>query len=43
MVIAVALDGLTVGEYAASIGDEPNNVSHRYRRSISKLKKVYKK
>lgn len=43
MVIAIALDGLTVGEYAASIGDEPNNVSHRYRRAISKLKKVFKK
>lgn len=43
MVIAVALDGLTVGEYAASIGDEPNNVSHRYRRAISKLKKVFLK
>ncbi len=36
MVIAVALDGLTVGEYAASIGDESNNVSHRYRGAISK-------
>ena len=31
MVIAIALDGYTVGEYAAEIGDDANNVSHRYR------------
>ena len=43
MVIAIALDGYTVGEYAARIDDEPNNVSHRYRRAINKLKKVFSK
>ncbi len=43
MVIAIALDGYTVGEYAASIGDDSNNVSHRYRRAIRKLKKVFSK
>ena len=43
MVIAIALDGYTVGEYAAEIGDDANNVSHRYRRAINKLKKFLKK
>lgn len=43
MVIAIILDGLTVGEYAASIGEDANNVSHRYRRAINKLKKVFEK
>jgi DNA-directed RNA polymerase specialized sigma24 family protein len=43
MVIAIALDGYTVGEYAELIGDDSNNVSHRYRRAIKKLKKVFSK
>mgnify|MGYP000991369233 CR=1 FL=1 len=43
MVIAIALDGYTVGEYAAEIGDDANNVSHRYRRAINKFKKVFSK
>lgn len=43
MVIAIVLDGLSVGEYAESIGDDANNVSHRYRRAINKLKKFLKK
>ncbi len=43
MVIAIVLDGLTVSEYAERIDDEPNNVSHRYRRAINKLKKVFEK
>ena len=43
MVIAIVLDGLTVSEYAEKIDDEPNNVSHRYRRAINKLKKVFSK
>lgn len=43
MVIAIALDGYTVGEYAASIDEDANNVSHRYRRAINKLKKVFSK
>lgn len=42
IVIAIALDGLTVSEYAASIGEAANNVSHRYRRAIKKLQKVFK-
>ena len=43
MVIAIALDGYTIGEYAAEIGDDANNVSHRYRRAINKFKKVFSK
>lgn len=43
MVIAIVLDGLSVGEYAESIGEDANNVSHRYRRAINKLKKVFQK
>lgn len=43
MVIAIVLDGMTVGEYAEKINDTPNNVSHRYRRAINKLKKVFSK
>lgn len=43
MVIAIVLDGYTVGEYAASIGEDANNVSHRYRRAINKLKKIFSK
>lgn len=43
MVIAIVLDGLTVGEYATSLGEDANNVSHRYRRAINKLKKVFSK
>lgn len=43
MVIAIVLDGLTVGEYATSLGEDANNVSHRYRRAINKLKKVISK
>ena len=43
MVIAIALDGYTVGEYAAEIGEDANTVSHRYRRAINKLKKVFEK
>ena len=43
MVIAIALDGQTVGEYAASIEDSANNVSHRYRRALSTLKKFFQK
>lgn len=41
MIIAIVLDGYTVGEYATEIGDDANNVSHRYRRAINKLKKVF--
>ena len=43
MVIAIALKGLTVGEYAATIDEDANNVSHRYRRAIKKLQKVFQK
>lgn len=39
MLIAIILDGMMVAEYAELIGDTANNVSHRYRRAINKLKK----
>lgn len=41
MVIAIVLDGMTVAEYAEQICDTSNNVSHRYRRAINKLKKFF--
>ena len=41
MVIAIAIKGLTVAEYAEIIGDTANNVSHRYRRAIKKLKEKF--
>lgn len=43
MLIAIILDGMTVAEYAEKIGDEPNNVSHRYRRALNNLKKSFEK
>lgn len=41
MLIAIILDGMTVAEYAESIGDTANNVSHRYRRAVNNLKKSF--
>ena len=41
MVIAIALEGKTASEYAELINDDANNVSHRYRRAINKLKKIF--
>lgn len=41
MLIAIILDGMTVEEYAETIGDTANNVSHRYRRALKKLEKVF--
>lgn len=43
MLIAIILDGMTVAEYAEKIEDEPNNVSHRYRRALNNLKKSFEK
>ena len=43
MIIAVHLDGLSLIEYAAMIGDKPNNVSHRLQRAEKKLKEILKK
>ena len=43
MVIAIHLDGTKIVEYAAQIGDLPNNVSHRLRRAEKKLKEIFKK
>lgn len=41
MIIAIALDGMTVADYAELIGDKPNNVSHRYRATLKKLEKSF--
>lgn len=41
MLIAIILDGMTVEEYAESISDNANNVSHRYRRALKKLEKIF--
>lgn len=41
MLIAIALDGMTVADYAELIGDKPNNVSHRYRAALKKLEKSF--
>lgn len=41
MLIAIILDGMEVEEYAESIGDNANNVSHRYRRALKKLEKIF--
>ena len=43
MLIAIILDGMTVAEYADSIGDTANNVSHKYRRALKNLQKVFTK
>lgn len=43
LVIAIVLDGMTVGEYAALVDEDANNVSYRYRKAIDKLKKFFQK
>ena len=43
MIIAVHLDGLSLIEYAAMIGDKPNNGSHRLQRAEKKLKEILEK
>lgn len=41
MLISIALDGMSVEEYATQIGDKPNNVSHRYCRAKIKFQKIF--
>lgn len=41
MLIAIILDDCSIDEYARRIGDNPNNVSHRFVRAKKKMKKVY--
>lgn len=43
MIIAIHLDGMTVQEYAAKIGDKSNNVSHRLKRTEKKLREILTK
>ena len=40
MIIAIHLDGTSINDYAARIGDHPNNVSHRLKREDKKLMKI---
>lgn len=42
MVMAIIFEGHSVESYAKKIGDKPNNVSHRYRRAINKLKEYFR-
>ena len=43
MIIAIHLDGLSHIEYAALVGDKPNNISHRLQRAEKNLKEILKK
>ena len=43
MMIAIHLDGMSHIEYAALVGDKPNNISHRLQRAEKKLKEILKK
>ena len=43
MIIAIHLDGLSLNEYAARIGDNPNNISHRLKRAEKKLREIWEK
>lgn len=43
MIIAIHLDGLSINEYAARIGEKPNTISHRLRRAEKKLMDILEK
>ncbi len=43
MLIAIHLDGCSVNDYAARIGNSANNVSHRLKRAEKKLKEILEK
>ena len=43
MVIAIHIEGMKIVEYAALIGDRPDNVSHRLKRAEKKLKDFFEK
>ena len=43
MLISIHLDGWSVNDYAARIGDSANNVSHRLKRAEKKLKEILEK
>ena len=43
MVIAIHIEGIKIVEYAAMIGDKPDNVSHRLKRAEKKLKNYFEK
>jgi len=39
MFIAIRIDGMSVNEYAAQIGANPSNISHKLERATQKIKK----
>ncbi len=41
--IAVRIDGITIREYAAKVGESENNITQKLYRAAKKLKEVYKK
>lgn len=41
MVIAICIDGKSVDEYAALIGEKPNTVSKRFVRAKKKIKNYF--
>ena len=43
MLIAVHLDGMKPGEYAAMIGEKPNTLNHRLQRAEKKLREIIMK
>ncbi len=40
--IAIRIDGMTIREYAAEVGDSENNITQKLNRAAKKLKEVYK-
>ena len=40
--IAVRIDGMTIREYAAEVGESENNITQKLNRAAKKLKEVYK-
>lgn len=43
MIIAVHLDGMKPGEYAATIGENPNTLNHRLQRAEKKFREIFPK
>lgn len=41
--IAVRIDGMTIRDYAAKVGESENNITQKLYRAAKKLKEVYKK
>lgn len=43
MLIAIHLDGMKPGEYAAMVGERPNTLNHRLQRAEKKLRELIMK